>query len=150
MKRIIILITMASLVGSLAATTVLAQGRMGQPRGYGYQGSQQVRLYDPATVETLSGEVIRVNQTTGMGRGRGGGVHLLLKTRKEAIEVHLGPTWYLGNQKFSIAPGDRLEIKGSRVTAQGVTVIIAAQVKKGNDVLTLRNNDGFPMWSGRR
>jgi len=43
-----------------------------------------------------------------------------------------------------------VEVKGSRVTFDGKPVIIAAELKKDNNVLTLRDSSGIPAWSGWR
>jgi hypothetical protein len=74
----------------------------------------------------------------------------MLKTEDETISVHLGPGWYIENQDVKIQPKDKLEVKGSRVTFEGKPVIIAAEVKKGDEVLKLRDKNGFPLWSGWR
>lgn len=149
MKRIIILIAIASLVSSLSATEALAQGRMQPLRTGRYYLSQRIRQYDPTTVETLNGEVLSVTKTTSR-RGQGYGVHLLVKTDRETVEVHLGPEWYLDRQNFSVEVGDRVEIKGSRITDAGMPTLIASQVTKGDDLLTLRDENGLPMWSRRQ
>jgi hypothetical protein len=73
-----------------------------------------------------------------------------VKTDKETISVHLGPSWYLENQDVKIEPKDRVEVKGSRVTFAGNPAMIAAEVKKGDEVLKLRDDNGFPVWSGWR
>jgi Glu-tRNA(Gln) amidotransferase subunit E-like FAD-binding protein len=78
------------------------------------------------------------------------GVHLSLKTDKETINVHPGPAWYIENQDIKIQTGDKIEIKGSRVSIQGKPAIIAAEVKKGDEVLKLRDEKGFPVWAGWR
>jgi hypothetical protein len=64
--------------------------------------------------------------------------------------VHLGPGWYIENQDVKIAPKDSIEVKGSRIILDGKPAIIAAEVKKGDDVLVLRDVSGFPVWSGWR
>jgi hypothetical protein len=66
------------------------------------------------------------------------------------MSVHLGPAFYLENQDVKIEPKDKVEVKGSRVTFGGKPAIIAAEVKKGDEVLKLRDENGFPMWSGWR
>ncbi len=58
--------------------------------------------------------------------------------------------WYLDNQDVRIAAGDRVQIKGSRVTLHGKPAIIASEVKKGDDTIKLRDDTGFPAWSGWR
>jgi hypothetical protein len=39
---------------------------------------------------------------------------------------------------------------GSRITYEGKPAIIAAEVKKGDEVLRLRDEKGIPVWAGRR
>ena len=78
------------------------------------------------------------------------GVHLELKTDKETVSVHLGPGWFIENQDITIEPKDKVEIKGSRVTFDGKPAIIAAEVKKGDEVLKLRDQNGIPFWAGWR
>jgi len=108
-------------------------------------GTQYNRMYDPKTVETISGEVTSVDRIT-PAKGMSGGVHMNVKTDKETISVHLGPSWYLENQDVKIAAKDKVEVKGSRITFGGKPVIIAAEVKKGDEVLKLRDDAGFPVW----
>jgi hypothetical protein len=51
---------------------------------------------------------------------------------------------------MKIVPGDKVEITGSRITFQRDAAIIAAEVKKGDEILQLRDGNGFPVWSGWR
>jgi len=53
-------------------------------------------------------------------------------------------------QDIKIETKDKIEVKGSRITFEGKQAIIAAKVKKGKEMLELRNEDGFPVWSGWR
>ena len=112
-------------------------------------GGAYGRLYDPKTIETISGEVVAVELHTPM-KGMGGGVHLQLKTDKQTISVHLGPVWYIENQDATIEVKDKIEVKGSRVTFDGKPAIIAAEVRKGDQVLKLRDDNGVPHWAGWR
>lgn len=41
---------------------------------------------------------------------------------------------------------DALEIKGDRYTDSPMPTMTAIEVKKGDDTLILRDDDGFPMW----
>ena len=133
----------------LLTTDALAQGFRWRGGGGWGAGGQYGRLYDAKTVETISGEVVSVAEMTptkGMGRG----VHLTLKTDKETIDVHVGPVWYIEHQDTKIAPQDKIEVKGSRITYQGKPAIIAAEIHKGDEVLMLRDANGIPMWAGWR
>ena len=65
-------------------------------------------MYNPSTVETISGEVVKVDKITPM-RGTSYGVHLLVKiNNKEEIPVHLGYGWYIKNQEMMIEPKDKV------------------------------------------
>lgn len=111
-------------------------GGMGMGRGM---------QYDPQTVETVSGEVTQVQQMP----GRAAGVHLQVKTDKETITVILGTASYLEQQPVKVAVGDKVEIKGSRVQRPSRTLLIAAELKKGDQVLKLRDDQGNPLWPRR-
>ncbi len=116
--------------------------------GWGHR-SHYGRMYDPNSIETITGEVVSVETFTPRG-GMSQGVHLLVKTGNETVNVHLGPLWYFENQDIRIQPKDTIEVKGSRVSFTGQSAIIAAQVKKGDVTLILRDESGFPVWSGWR
>ena len=150
MKRIGILILMVAVIGLVPTVGSFAQdGMMGKGSGGWGMGSQYMRMYDPKTVETISGIVERVDMITPL-KGMSRGVHLLVKIDKETAEVHLGPVWYLENQDVKIMPKDKVEVRGSKIMFFGKPVIIAAEVKKGDEVLKLRDENGSPAWSGWR
>jgi hypothetical protein len=107
------------------------------------------RNYDPKTVETLEGKVLSIEKAT-HSQGRNYGVHLALQTDKEIIAVHFGPSWYIDRQSPKIETNDTITLTGSRVSINGKPTIIAAQVKKGDDVLKLRDDQGTPAWSRGR
>ncbi|MCI0532511.1 MAG: hypothetical protein L0Y74_11305 [candidate division Zixibacteria bacterium] len=106
-------------------------------------------MYDPNTVTTISGEVIIVERITPL-KGMSFGIYLMVKTDTEEISVHLGPAWYVANQDEKIYPNDQVEITGSRITYEGKPAIIAAEIKKGDAVLVLRDENGYPLWAGWR
>ncbi len=150
MKKIGILVTVMAMVGFLTAVDSFAQKGMKWKGSGGWgMGSQYNRMFNPNTVETLAGEVVGVEAITPM-KGMSYGVHLMLKTEKETLSVHLGPGWFVENQDVKIEAKDKVEVTGSRVTFDGKPAIIAAQVKKGDGTLVLRDGNGFPVWSGWR
>jgi uncharacterized protein YcfJ len=122
------IVVAAAVAGLLSASNAVAQ-----------------RNYDPKTVETVEAKVLSVEKTP--SKHRGYGVHLTVQTEKETISVHLGPSWYLEKQTPHIEANDTITVTGSRVTVDGQPAIIAAQVKKGNEVLKLRDDNGVPAWS---
>ena len=114
--------------------------------GWGYK-SQYQRMYNPQSVATIKGVVQVVEQITPRG-GMSYGIHLKVKTDTEILSVHLGPAWFIERQDIKIEKGDNIEVNGSKITFDGAPVIIAAEVKKGDAILTLRDENGFPAWAG--
>ena len=112
-------------------------------------GNTYSRMFNPSTIDTISGEVLSVDAITPM-KGMSYGVHLTVKTNRETLSVHLGPAWYVENQDIRIDPKDKIEVVGSRITFEGKPAIIASEVSKGNEILKLRDKNGFPFWSGWR
>lgn len=117
----------------------------GRYRGGRYNG----KYYDLNNIETLDGKVISVERYRSR-RGVSQGVHLLFNTGKETLKVHLGPSWYLEDRDFAIAPEDKIEIVGSRINIEGEPAIVASQIKRGSETLILRDDNGFPLWRGGR
>ena len=101
--------------------------------------------FDPATVKTITGEVTDVSglqSQVGLAP-----VQIKVRTEKETLPVILGPSDYLDTQNTKIQKGDQVEVTGSRVTQNNHPTLIATQVKKGDQTLKLRQNDGTPLWS---
>lgn len=137
---------LAGLLSLALVSGVFAQPGMGRGGGKG-PGDPFSRMYNPATVETVSGTVENVTKVT--GKGPSYGVHFTLKTDKETVPVHLGPAWYMDKQEVKPAAGDKVEVTGSRVTYEGKPAIIAGQVKKDGKILNLRDANGVPAWAGK-
>ncbi|WP_028581534.1 DNA-binding protein [Desulfogranum japonicum] len=148
-QKILIFAVLTLLCFSFTASALAQQGM--NWKGSGGWGAQApyARMYNPQSVETVNGEVVSIEKIIPM-QGMNYGMHLTLQTETETISVHLGPAWYLENQDVQIAAADKIEIKGSRVTLDGKPVLIAAELKKGDKVLVLRDAGGFPVWSGWR
>jgi hypothetical protein len=140
-------ISLASFLVASPATAQRGPGWLGAG-GWG-PGAPYGRMYDVKTVETIHGEVLAVERFTSE-KGMSAGLHLLVKADKETLSVHLGPEWYLERQDVEIKVKDVIGVKGSRVTFEGEPAIIAAEVRKGDEILTLRDASGFPVWSGWR
>jgi hypothetical protein len=151
-KAMKVLLSIGAVALLFATTDAFAQrgpGMMWRGSGGWGPGSPYNKMYDPKTVETVTGEVVSVSQIT-PNKGMGAGIHMILNIGKETISVHLGPSWYLENQDVKIEPKDKVEVKGSKITFGGKPAIIAEEVKKGDEVLKLRDDSGFPVWSGWR
>lgn len=142
------LLTIVGLLGLIFLSSAWAQPGRGRGAGWG-PGDPYNRMYNPATVETVSGIVESLDKFT-PGKGMSYGVHFTLKTDKETIPVHLGPNWYVDQQEVKLATGDKVEVTGSRIMYQGKPTLIAGQVKKDGKTLQLRDANGVPAWAGQR
>ncbi|MGR3279189.1 hypothetical protein ACSYAD_29415 [Acaryochloris marina NIES-2412] len=149
MKWIQLFISIALLTSTIFMAPAYAQNMSSDSAPVNTVSIQRPQHFNPATVETLSGKIVRVDQVASPGRRSGKGVHLSLQTSEETVDVHLGPSWYLDEQQLNLKSGDPVEVTGSRVTDAGPSAIIAAQVKSGDTVLNLRDESGQPAWSGR-
>jgi hypothetical protein len=149
-KRIAALLSMSILLILPAAEGAFAQE---SPRWKGSGGwgakTPYTRMFDPKTIETVAGKVTAVDRIMPR-QGMSPGVHLVIETDAGPIPVHLGPEWFLENQDIGFEPGDRVEVTGSKVEFQGKPAVIASEVRKGDEVLWLRDENGFPVWSGWR
>ena len=111
--------------------------------------SKYSRHYNTSSVETIKGEVEKVTTVVPL-KGMSRGVHLKLEIEDtdEIVSIHLGPKWFLDNQDVTIKKGDHIEVTGSRVTIDGSEALIASEVNRKNQILSLRDETGFPRWSG--
>jgi len=123
----------------MATLAIAASAQQGMRRGGGN--------YNPSTEATLTGTVTAVTNVPSSGRG--GGLHFTLTVPSGPIEVHVGPASFVASKNFTIAKGDGLTVVGSKVTMAAQDVVIAREIKKGDQVLTLRDANGFPAWSAR-
>jgi hypothetical protein len=112
-------------------------------------GGPQNRLYDPKTVETVSGEIVSLDRIAGPNGM--GGIHAVLKSDKgETIPVHLGPAWYIDKQAVTLKQGDTVTVRGSRIIFASKPAIVAEEVTKDGQTLRLRDESGIPAWAGAR
>jgi DNA/RNA endonuclease YhcR with UshA esterase domain len=137
--RMLVLTTAIAFL-ALSSGATQRPGRRGPGRGE--------PRYDPATEVSVKGTVQEVRKQVRSGAWTG--IHLTLKTDKETLDVHLGPSSFLLKNQMTFAKGDQIEVTGSKVTLQGADALIAREVKKGDKTLTLRDPRGIPLWSGGR
>jgi hypothetical protein len=141
--------SIAAIAGLLCLILVAASLALAQGMGPGGGGEPYGRMYNPQTVETLKGEITAVDRIASPRPEMPGRMTLGLKTDKETVTIYLGPIWYIDKQKVNLAVKDKVEVKGSRVTMDGKPLIIANYVKKGDQVLKMRDDQGLPLWRGQ-
>ncbi len=110
-------------------------------------GKPPLVKFDPANVVTFTGTVLGVRRAD---HGKGvKSVHLVVKVGDGQLSVHIGPDAWVDRQTIQFAPGDEVEVKGSRFTYPGGAGIIAQSVTRGADTLVVRSASGKPSWSGQ-
>ncbi|KJU81872.1 conserved hypothetical protein, membrane or secreted [Candidatus Magnetobacterium bavaricum] len=152
MKRFTVIGLMVVVFVMTAVVITSAQPMCGRGNyaGWGCTGQgqgQYQRMYDPQTVTTIAGVVEAVEQFTPR-KGMSYGIHLRVKTQDGSISVHVGPSGYVEKQDVKIQVADNIEVKGSKVTFNNEPAIIAAEIKKGDAKLSLRDDNGIPKWAG--
>jgi hypothetical protein len=134
--RLLVGLSLLSLV--LAASS---SGQEGLDKGTGPSG-----LYNPDTVVIISGIVIAKTQPSAKGLPQL--VYLTLKTETGKITVFLGPDLYVEKLPVQIKILDKIQVTGSKIAWEGKPVILAAEIKRGDQILQLRHPNGVPVWSG--
>ena len=105
------------------------------------------RLYNPQAAETLVGKVTALNHIASKRAGKPDRVTMVLQTDRGAVKVHLGPTDYLCQQALQLAVGDQVEVKGVKLNRPRVNIFIAGEVRRGDQVLKLRDDaTGRALW----
>ena len=102
-------------------------------------------LFNPGTVGTVSGEVVRVEHAFA-GNGADYCVHVLLKTPQGQVTAILAPKGYMAKQGLSVAPKDRVTVTGSLISILGKPFILATEVT-GDRTMKLREASGRPAWA---
>lgn len=140
--------TALGLVAAFVALAALASPALAQRHPCEQHGKHVgMRMYDPLTESTLKGTVENVwTEDCACCADCAGGTHLMLKAEGETIEVHVGPSSVLEAKKWELTKGDKIEVLGSKVFFGDCKALIAREVTKGDETLTLRNEQGIPVW----
>jgi len=134
---------------SMISSVFLATGMMflisGLSSAQPARGSNARQMYNPATETTFKGTIEAVTQGA---RGQMMGTHIAVKEGEETRNVMLGPSSFIASKEFKFAKGDSVEVTGSRVTMGAAEYVIAREVVKDGETLTLRDKNGTPAWAG--
>lgn len=103
----------------------------------------QPRAYDPAREATLHGRIREVVTVPG---GRAAGIHLRVVADGRDWEVHLAPAWFLERRKWTFSKDEEVIVTGARAGSGEGEYLIAREVKRGGEVMVLRDATGLPQW----
>ena len=143
MKRsaVIIGLTTLLLVGVVSASVPTYRWQMSGPMMMGH--------YDLKAEVTFKGTVTKIERM-GTDHMRGmGGMRLIVRSENEMYTVHLGPADFV-EKTMTFKEGDSIEVTASRMPMMGDSVFMAREVKKGDTLLKLRDENGMPLWPGIR
>jgi len=68
--------------------------------------------------------------------------HLMLKTKDGVLQVHLAPVRIMAGQELSFAPGDQIEVVGSKIRLNGKSGIIAREITRNTETFIFRDREG--------
>jgi len=100
--------------------------------------------YDPTTETKVKGVVEELKFVPATG-GKPA-AYLVVKSGADSVNVFLCPKSFLDDMGATFKPEDKVEVTGSKVKQDGADLILAREVVKGDDTLTLRFKDGKPAW----
>jgi DNA/RNA endonuclease YhcR with UshA esterase domain len=75
------------------------------------------------------------------------GTHVVLKTDRGTILVHVAISRFLREHKFAIQTGDHWQVTGAKIRFQGKEGMIAREIIRGDEIFTMRDAAGKPLWS---
>jgi hypothetical protein len=99
--------------------------------------------YDASTETTINGTIETINTVDMMCQS---GTHLTVKTDKGNMEVALGPSKFVSDQKLDLKKGDQVQIMGAKTNTRRGEIFMARQITSGGQTVTLRDEKGVPSW----
>lgn len=129
----------------LLAAPALAQAPAAPPAKPPARAPAKAPEYDPKAEVTVTGVVEDVHESK--VRADHPGLHLIVRTETETVEVHACPVRFLKELEFALDKGDTVTVVGSRPGSG--EVLVAREITKGQTSLILRDKDGAPVWTGR-
>lgn len=127
---------------SAAGVAYAVARRLNHRRGY-------ERPFDLKNMVEVKGKILEVSNSQET-KDEKHGVSLTLATKKGEIPVHLGPLWYVTRQPYHFKEGDKITVKGSKVTFKDTEIIVATEILKDKMQMILRDDNGVPMWQSWR
>ncbi|MBW1991421.1 MAG: hypothetical protein JRI59_04780 [Deltaproteobacteria bacterium] len=103
------------------------------------------KMFNPRTVGSVSGEVVQVDQVLS-GSGLDYCTHALLKTPQGYVTAILAPKSFMEEKGLTLAPGDRVTVKGSMISIRNRPFILVMEVT-GDRTMKLRDAEGRPAWA---
>jgi len=102
--------------------------------------------YDVANELTIKGVIDEVKDFQCPVSG-GMGAHLVVKTDKGLVTVHLALSKFMSEYGLSFAKGDEVVITGVKAkVGDDENAILARKIERGNQTFVFRDKEGKPLW----
>ena len=102
--------------------------------------------YDVANEVTIRGVIDEVKDFQCPVSG-GMGAHLVVKTDKGLVTVHLALSKFMSEYGLSFAKGDEVVITGVKAkVGDDENAILARKIERGNQTFVFRDKEGKPLW----
>ena len=102
--------------------------------------------YDVANEVTIKGVVDEVKDFQCPVSG-GMGAHLVVKTDKGLVTVHLALSKFMSEYGLSFAKGDEIVVTGVKArVGDDENAILARKIERGNQTFVFRDKEGKPLW----
>jgi DNA/RNA endonuclease YhcR with UshA esterase domain len=102
--------------------------------------------YDIANEVTIKGVVQEVKDFQCPASG-GMGAHLVVKTDKGLVTVHLALSRFMSEYGLNFAQGDEVQVTGVKAkVGDDENAILARKIERGNQTFTFRDKKGKPLW----
>lgn len=126
------------LFGTLGAVVVIA----GMLLVFGVRFTSDSMTYDSAKEFVITGTVVGFDEFACPAADGELGRHVRLQTADREYEVHLAPSRIMRSVGWQFKVGDQLDVRGAPVRFRGKDGILARQITIGDNIYTLRNQNG--------
>jgi len=83
--------------------------------------------------------------------GSGEGTHLMVRTKdQQLVTIHVAPPDVMKDFELVYNKGDEIEVLGCKLEGGTPNEILAKEIVKGRDTITLRDKKGKAVWAGWR
>jgi nitric oxide synthase oxygenase domain/subunit len=73
-------------------------------------------------------------------------VHLVMKNGDQTVDIYLCPKFFIDEIGVAFNKGDEIAFTGSKISQNGVEMMLAREIVKGQDTVVLRDGKGKPVW----
>ena len=98
----------------------------------------------PAKTSRLEGRVLSTNALA--GDDRDAGIRMRLDVGNSAVDVQLGPRWFLSQHDLNLTQGQPITVIGLALRVDGGTAFVAHELQQGSRRVPLRTPAGEPLW----